>query len=75
MGDDVVGDGCFQTVSISIHVPRMGDDQTMRATIENNIMISIHVPRMGDDEKRAKKNIFPRSISIHVPRMGDDTWT
>ena len=37
---------------ISIHVPRVGDDQQRRAVPHHHAGISIHVPRVGDDGKR-----------------------
>ena len=57
--------------SISIHVPREGDDvckfHGCRALI-----ISIHVPREGDDVCGSGKAHSGGPISIHVPREGDD---
>ena len=65
---------CFGIVpislTISIHVPRMGDDVGQLST-SSPMSISIHVPRMGDDARRGR-GLALQPISIHVPRMGDD---
>ena len=57
--------------SISIHVPRMGDDLSSISCSVGISSISIHVPRMGDDIGSGCFTLFI-IISIHVPRMGDD---
>ena len=58
-------------IFISIHVPRMGDDEEVSSQIDD-LAISIHVPRMGDDHWGSSFAQNGMSISIHVPRMGDD---
>ena len=57
--------------SISIHVPREGDDRQSRQGVSFGLDISIHVPREGDD-KAESEGEPEMSISIHVPREGDD---
>ena len=44
-----------QRQGISIHVPRMGDDEEVSSQIDD-LAISIHVPRMGDDLARASRS-------------------
>ena len=58
---------------ISIHVPRVGDDNLPKVVADIAINISIHVPRVGDDGlvDSIKKTAIG-NISIHVPRVGDD---
>ena len=58
--------------SISIHVPRAGDDSVRREDKAGHPVISIHVPRAGDDSLGGNANISRVIISIHVPRAGDD---
>ena len=58
--------------TISIHVPRMGDDRSTNTVHSTGTEISIHVPRMGDDQGQQITQQGQQIISIHVPRMGDD---
>ena len=58
-------------VSISIHVPREGDDAVGFMIAVDAGKISIHVPREGDDIV-FDDILFDKEISIHVPREGDD---
>ena len=55
---------------ISIHVPRVEDDQ---ADADAQVMadISIHVPRVEDDQVQHLQRL-QMLISIHVPRVEDD---
>ena len=55
---------------ISIHIPRTGDDNDLKA-VDSAIRISIHIPRTGDDQIQAH-NSSADQISIHIPRTGDD---
>ena len=59
-----------QTVRISIHVPREGNDQGSK-TQPVYSCISIHVPREGNDLFLIFIDGGP-NISIHVPREGND---
>ena len=69
--DDVITP---DTIGISIHVPRVGDDVAPAVVVAVPLIISIHVPRVGDDEKRLEIRRKAHEISIHVPRVGDDIW-
>ena len=60
-----------EVMIISIHVPRVGDDEISAVIIQKN-WISIHVPRVGDDVETLVPIIMQIIISIHVPRVGDD---
>ena len=57
--------------TISIHVPRVGDDVQRVQLTPHAINISIHVPRVGDDTG-VQVGQLTYTISIHVPRVGDD---
>ena len=57
-------------ITISIHVPREGDDVRPKAPRAAS-PISIHVPREGDDVPGFDGGADGK-ISIHVPREGDD---
>ena len=37
---------------ISIHIPRVGDDDVLLAAFPDVRMISIHIPRVGDDSPK-----------------------
>ena len=39
------------TITISIHIPRVGDDAPFLRHVVHKQAISIHIPRVGDDEK------------------------
>ena len=60
-----------KSFTISIHVPREGDDLGHWALSDNYQTISIHVPREGDDS-HVTQILMRIDISIHVPREGDD---
>ena len=38
-----------QIVAISIHIPRVGDDDIQSDAVAATVAISIHIPRVGDD--------------------------
>ena len=63
----------FAIHDISIHVPRVGDDNCAVLSHAVTGIISIHVPRVGDDGPPPGLCAFLLCISIHVPRVGDDT--
>ena len=62
---------------ISIHAPREGGDEAMKAGRRGYTIISIHAPREGGDF-RVGNLIAGFVISIHAPREGGDlavyTW-
>ena len=60
-----------ESVSISIHAPRVGSD-FVAGKNHDKIIISIHAPRVGSDYDLGPQ-VFPHSpISIHAPRVGSD---
>ena len=69
MTDTQGGEG--ENMSISIHIPRVGDDVAHQFPRHGVGFISIHIPRVGDDLLRRQVPV-PRRISIHIPRVGDD---
>ena len=55
----------FFANTISIHVPRVGDDDLLLDSRGQRFFISIHVPRVGDDapsewRKARRQNFYPR---------------
>ena len=62
---------CAPTFSISIHVPRMGDDPVAQAIFE---VMQDFYPRPPYGGRHITAGVISSSdgISIHVPRMGDD---
>ena len=58
-------------MTISIHIPRVGDDP-IHSHISHNRIISIHIPRVGDDLYADDGLAEMVKISIHIPRVGDD---
>ena len=70
MRDDLGNRGRAYAQAISIHVPRMRDDN-LDLLCQELINISIHVPRMRDDFWSEIAG-YELKISIHVPRMRDD---
>ena len=56
---------------ISIHVPRMGDDNRYIEKVTGRKDFNPR-PRMGDD-RTVVPTVSAFMISIHVPRMGDDS--
>ena len=60
-----------EVLLISIHIPRVGDDDLGAFDFDFALPISIHIPRVGDDDaEQYLLNGF--RISIHIPRVGDD---
>ena len=37
---------------VSIHIPRVGDDQLLDASTAMAKTVSIHIPRVGDDQSQ-----------------------
>ena len=60
-------------VEISIHIPRVGDDEVKEHVMVTPSGISIHIPRVGDDQCEGVFRKPCRLISIHIPRVGDDS--
>ena len=58
--------------TISIHIPRVGDDAFGVLRIDPCDIISIHIPRVGDDACKNDCSAVLNIISIHIPRVGDD---
>ena len=74
MGDDhYINARYMNDLAISIHVPRMGDDQTLSAALTVVVHFNPRPPHGGRPKKIDNGRVI-YGISIHVPRMGDDLF-
>ena len=55
---------------ISIHIPRVGDDQGGEVEHMSDGKISIHIPRVGDDENDARAKMEVDNFNPHPPCGG-----
>ncbi len=55
---------------ISIHIPRVGDDQCWRLSNTPSKRVSIHIPRVGDDGDFVPGKDLYRSFNPHPPCGG-----
>ena len=58
--------------TISIHVPREGDDRRALALGSRGVLHFYPRPPRGGRQEHATALSYPMEISIHVPREGDD---
>ena len=58
--------------SISIHLPRAGQDTKQGRHFLRRHFISIHLPRAGQDVRMLGNAMGEFTISIHLPRAGQD---
>ena len=55
---------------ISIHIPRVGDDNEVADALQAAFAISIHIPRVGDDESCASGFAANAYFNPHPPCGG-----
>ena len=65
------GGAIWQTLIISIHIPRVGDDAQMLGLDTTQYQFQSTSPVWGMTTVSAT-SILSRAISIHIPRVGDD---
>ena len=60
-------------LDISIHIPRVGDDENMEKIKAQYIPISIHIPRVGDDEESIIEPLTDKKFQSTSPVWGMTT--